>query len=289
MLGKKKTLDIQFYKEAGSQADDLNIRHRGNDYEEYEIELKERQHRERINNEFYKFTKNVQELNGFEFDVPFREMEFTGVPNRSNVVLLPTKYCLVSLVETPVFVITLSEVDIVYFERVSQSLKNFDMTFIFKDLSKQPHRITAIPMEHLDMLKTWLDDNDILYGEGLYNIHWPKMLQKIKSDPKQFLDEGGWNFIQENDDSESSSESREKDSDYNMDEEEEDEDDSSDEEYEEEDVESESEGSGEGESALSEKGLSWEELEKKAIKSDKEHAKKYKDEDEKKGKKKGRK
>lgn len=289
MLGKKKTLDIQFYKEAGSQADDLNIRHRGNDYEEYEIELKERQHRERINNEFYKFTKNVQELNGFEFDVPFREMEFTGVPNRSNVVLLPTKYCLVSLVETPVFVITLSEVDIVYFERVSQSLKNFDMTFIFKDLSKQPHRITAIPMEHLDMLKTWLDDNDILYGEGLYNIHWPKMLQKIKSDPKQFLDEGGWNFIQENDDSESSSESREKDSDYNMDEEEEDEDDSSDEEYEEEDVESESKGSGEGESALSEKGLSWEELEKKAIKSDKEHAKKYKDEDEKKGKKKGRK
>jgi hypothetical protein len=45
----------------------------------------------------------------------------------------------------------------------------------------------------------------------------------------------------------------------------------------------------EGESALSEEGLSWEELEKKAIKSDKEHAKKYKDEDEKRGKKKGRK
>jgi hypothetical protein len=50
--------------------------------------------------------------------------------------------------------------------------------------------------------------------------------------------------------------------------------------------ESDSEGEDEGESALSEKGMSWEELEKDAIKSDKAQARRHKEEeDEKKGKK----
>ena len=242
--------------------------------------------RKKINNEFFKFANSIQDTKVLEFDIPFREMEFTGVPNRSNVSLLPTKYCLVSLVELPFFVLTLSEVEIVYFERVSQNLKNFDMAFIFKDLNKPFHRITTIPMENLDMLKSWLDENDILYGEGLYNMRWAEIIQNIKSNPQSFLKEGGWNFIQENDESNSSSDEKNIDSDYEVGSEQYEESES---EYSEENMEdeSESEGEDEGESALSEKGMSWEELEKDAIKSDKEHARRHKEEeDEKKGKKK---
>ena len=45
----------------------------------------------------------------------------------------------------------------------------------------------------------------------------------------------------------------------------------------------------EGDEELSEEGLSWDELEKKAIKSDKEHSKKHKDEEEENKGKKGKK
>ena len=285
IVGKKKSLHVQFYKEAGTQADDLDNRRKLNDYEEYEIELREQQMRKKINKEFLTFTEKIEEMKVLEFDMPIRGMEFTGVPNRSNVSLLPTEKCLVSLIELPFFVLTLSEVEIVYFERVSQSLKNFDMSFIFKDLNKPFHRIATIPMENLDMLKTWLDDNDILYGEGLYNIKWIDIIQNIKNNPQSFIDEGGWNFIQENNDSNSVSEENNGDSDYEVGS---DQDEESESEFSEENMEdeSDSEGEDEGESALSEKGMSWEELEKDAIKSDKAQARRHKEEeDEKKGKK----
>jgi nucleosome binding factor SPN SPT16 subunit len=119
LVGKKKTNDIQFYREAGSQADDLDMRRRGNDYEEYEIELRERQIREKINDEFAKFIEDSEAFSKVEADVPYRDLAFTGVPFKSNVTLIPTVNCLVNLIELPFLVITLDEVELVYFERVS--------------------------------------------------------------------------------------------------------------------------------------------------------------------------
>lgn len=121
LLGKKKTTDIQFFKEAGVQADDLDQRRRGNDYEEYELELKERKARDRINEEVNRFTEQIEEISKLQFEVPYRELLFTGVPFKSNVSLLPTVNCLVSLVEMPFFVISLDEVELVHFERVTVS------------------------------------------------------------------------------------------------------------------------------------------------------------------------
>lgn len=46
---------------------------------------------------------------------------------------MPTSKCLVALSEIPFFVMDLSDVEIVHFERVSFMTKNFDMVFIFKD------------------------------------------------------------------------------------------------------------------------------------------------------------
>lgn len=119
LIGRKKTHDVQFYREAGAQTDDLEIRRGVNEYDEYEIELKEQQLREKINNEFLKFTENAQTISHIDFDIPYRDLAFTGVPHKSNVTLIPTVNCLVSLIELPFFVVTLDEVDLVYFERVS--------------------------------------------------------------------------------------------------------------------------------------------------------------------------
>ena len=119
LVGRKKTNDVQFYREAGSQADDLDMRRRGNDFEEYEIEIRERQIREKINDEFSKFIEESEAFSKIEADVPYRDLAFTGVPFKSNITLLPTVNCLVSLIELPFLVITLDEVELVYFERVS--------------------------------------------------------------------------------------------------------------------------------------------------------------------------
>ena len=167
--------DIQFYRDIGTQADDLNIKGRNTDYDEYEMEIKEQRRIENMNKEFKKFSKNVEELDYIKFEIPSRELQFSGlqfsgVPFKSNVTLYPTQNCLISLTESPFFVITINEIEIVYFERVTQNLKNFDMALVFKDFSRPVKKIYTIPIENLDMLKTWADENDILYGEMVVGI-----------------------------------------------------------------------------------------------------------------------
>ena len=56
----------------------------------------------------------------------------------------------------PVFVVTLEDVELVHFERVSLSLKNFDMVFIFTDYSKKVAMVNSVPMTQLDHVKEWL-------------------------------------------------------------------------------------------------------------------------------------
>lgn len=118
LIGKKKTNDVQFFREAGAQSDDLDIRRRGNDMEEYEIELKDRRNRDRINEEFRRFTQGVSEISRFDFDMPYKDLAFSGVPFKSLVTLLPNAFCLASVIELPFFVITLDDVELVHFERV---------------------------------------------------------------------------------------------------------------------------------------------------------------------------
>ena len=48
------------------------------------------------------------------------------------------------------------------------------------------------------MLKTWADENDILYGEGQYNMNWSNVINEIKESPKDFVKGGCWNFIADN-------------------------------------------------------------------------------------------
>ena len=275
LVGKKKVSDIQFYREIGTQADDLNMKGRNADYDEYEMEIKEQKRIDNMNKEFKKFAKNVEELEYIKFEMPIRELQFSGVPFKSNVTLYPTSNCIISLTESPFFVITLNEIEIMYFERVSQNLKNFDMAFVFKDFSRPIKKIYTIPMECLDMLKTWADDNNILYGEGQYNMNWSNVMNAIKEDPKNFVEEGCWNFLVDNaeDDEDDDDDENDDDPEYQEEEEEDYSDDDDDDAEEEE----ESIGEDEGDDALSESGKSWDIMENDAKKDDNEHAKRLKE------------
>merc|ERR1712098_817755 len=109
--------------------------------------------------------------------------------------LQPTSSCLVSLVNWPPFVITLEYLELCHFERVSFSIKNFDIVFIFKDYSKKISMVTAIPMTTLDHVKEWLNSCDIKYTEGLQSLNWGKIMKTIVDDPDGFFESGGWNFL----------------------------------------------------------------------------------------------
>lgn len=76
---------------------------------------------------------------------------------RSNVLLQPTTECLVHLSEFPVTVITLADVEIVYLERLQFHLKNFDLVFVFKDLTRTPVHINSIPMKAVEGVREWLE------------------------------------------------------------------------------------------------------------------------------------
>ena len=67
-----------------------------------------------------------------EFEIPFRELGFHGVPHRQTGFLMPSVNALVELIDMPFTVITMTEVNIVNLERVGFNLKNFDMTLVFK-------------------------------------------------------------------------------------------------------------------------------------------------------------
>lgn len=128
-------------------------------------------------------------------DVPFRELGFTGVPFRSNVLLQPTTDCLVHLSDPPFLIITLSEIEIAHLERVQFGLKNFDMVFVFKDFHRPPIQINTIPMSQLDNVKDWLDSVEVAFTEGPVNLNWSMIMKTVNEDPAEFYRNGGWSFL----------------------------------------------------------------------------------------------
>ncbi|KAK9171452.1 FACT complex subunit (SPT16/CDC68) family protein [Cryptosporidium meleagridis] len=277
-LGKKKTQDIQFYSEVGNQIDDLEQRRGRNVYDPDEImeEQRERETKKRYNLEYKKFIQGIEELskNSFEAEIPYRDLGFYGVPGRagvSNVQLFPTASCLVHLLEFPPFVLSLDEIEVVSFERVEQGLRNFDMIFVTKDYTKPVKRVDSIPIEYLDLIKRWLNEMEIVYYEGRQNLNWNAVLKTILSDIEDFVQNGGFNgFLgEDSDDEEGGSEDEDEDEDEEYSESDEDDDDDDDDDNDFSDLEEESSDDSFKElSSDEEEGLSWDELEKQAIKED---------------------
>lgn len=115
----------------------------------------------------------------FEFDIPYKELSFSGVPAKQQVTIMPTVHSLVALDDNPPMVVTLAEVEVANFERIQFGLKNFDLVFVWKDFKKLPMRIEAIPVKHLERIKTWLNSCDIVFYESAQNILW-KTVMKVR-------------------------------------------------------------------------------------------------------------
>lgn len=294
MIGKKKQKDVQFYTEVieGSQTLD-NRRRSMYDPDELDEENRERALREKLNTTFKEFChkmESVSERHGkpVVFDIPYRELGFMGTPFKEMVLLQPSVHCLVSLTDTPFFIISLDEVEHVHFERVMFSSKNFDVVFVFKNFDIMPMRISAVSMSELERIKEWLDDIDICFTTGTANLNWKSIMSTIKSDHRFYLDTdddgvpkpAGWEFLKmEGSDDEDDDEEEAGDSNYSgASEEDDDESDSSD-----------SDGS-DWESIVDEDSMSeepsdeedapsWDELEKEAQASDRMRNEKREQED----------
>lgn len=275
MIGKRKTRDVQFYREATEmQFDETGNRrrkHRYGDEEEFEAEQEERRRRAALDREFKAFAEKIADYGkdeGVDVDIPFREIGFTGVPNRSNVLIQPTTDALVQLTEPPFLVITLNEIEIAHLERVQFGLKNFDLVFVFKDFHRPPVHINTIPVESLEGVKDWLDSVDIAFTEGPLNLNWTTIMKTVVSDPYGFFADGGWSFLAAESDSEDGSDEEEE-SAFELSESEL----AAADESSEDDSEFDDDASAEASEEFSgdeESGEDWDELEKKARKKDRE-------------------
>lgn len=274
MIGKRKTYDVQFYREASDMAFDetggRKRKYRYGDEDELQQEQEERRRKALLDKEFKAFAQLIADSsNGrVDLDIPFRELGFQGVPFRSAVFCMPTRDCLVQLIDPPYLVITLEEIEIAHLERVQFGLKNFDLVFVFKDFNKPVVHISTIPMELLEDVKNWLTNVDIPISEGQMNLNWPSIMKTVLADPYQFFVDGGWSFLTGTGES-SGEEEEEEESEFEA----------SDEDPSDEDVASEEDeddysegGSDSGSEDFDEEseGEDWDEMEKKAAKEDKE-------------------
>ena len=285
MVGKKKTTDVQFYIEVAESTSAVGQeRHGGYDPDELEDEQRERERKHKINREFERFcrmcdklwSEKFKDLN-LEFEVPFRELAFQGVPFKTTCQVMPTVYALVELVEgggsqaNPFLVVTLDEVEVVNLERVLLNLKNFDMTIVFKDYNREPIRIDAIPSSSVDSIKEWLTSCNIKFYESRMNLNWRSIMKTINDDIEHFVEEGGWEFLNmEAGDSDDDGSEEEESEDYepedSEDAEESESDEDSDDDFEEEESSEPEEDSDDSEG----RGKTWDELEAEAARADRE-------------------
>ena len=287
MIGKKKHIDVQFFTEVvdASQAVD-NGRRSMYDPDEMDDEQRERQLRKRLNQAFKDFCKKVDGVAKkhnyhLEFDIPYRDLGFTGNPHKEMVQVLPTLNCLVNLTETPFFVVDLDNVDHVHFERVTYMSKAFDMILINKDFNAMPWRVDMIPNGDKESIQEWLTDMELSYTEGPMNLNWKSILATAKEDDRFYMNteddevtpkEAGWEILRMygREDEEEEDED-EDDSEFGDDSgpEEEDEEVDSDENIDDEDFDSEDDDSFDGDEELDEQGMDWDEMEVQAAQEDK--------------------
>lgn len=290
---KKKTKDVQFYREATDiQFDETGNRkrkYRYGDEDEFEAEQEERRRRADLDRLFKAFAEKIAEAGrseNIEVDMPLRELGFNGVPFRSNVYIQPTTECLIQITEPPFLVVTLEDIEVAHLERVQFGLKNFDLVFVFKDFTRAPTHVNTIPVESLEDVKEFLDQSDIAYTEGPLNLNWPTIMKTVTSDTHQFFVDGGWSFLQADSDDEDNEDEDDQESAFEISESELEEASESSEEDSEYDSNASDDASEEGSEEDEEEGESWDELERKAKRKDRESGL---DEEEDRGKKKQRK
>uniref|UniRef100_A0A7S2V990 FACT complex subunit n=1 Tax=Entomoneis paludosa TaxID=265537 RepID=A0A7S2V990_9STRA len=280
MIGKVKRLDVQFFTEVidSSQAVD-NSRRSMYDPDEMDDEQRERQLRKKLNGAFRDFCRKVDAVakkNNYhlEFDVPYRDLGFTGNPHKEMVTIMPTLNCLVNLTETPFFVVDLDEVDHVHFERVTYMSKAFDIVLVNKDFNKPPWRVDMIPNGDKDAIQEWLTDMELTYTEGPMNLNWKQIVNTVKEDDRFYMNteedeltekEAGWEFLRMfGKDDDDDDDPDEDDSEFGSDRADDEDDDGEEEEDFDSGVDEDGESDFDADEDLEEEGLDWDEMEEQA-------------------------
>ncbi|KAI3849386.1 hypothetical protein MKW92_051035, partial [Papaver armeniacum] len=131
--------------------------------------------------------RKVQREHGFKGELPLKEPR----------VFCLTGFCLVELVIAPFFVVTLKEVEIASLVLVKPEMTVFNLTFVFKDFTRDVLQIYSIPEMKLDGIKQSLNIRSVKYYQDnnldLDVEGWRSMLNEMIRDPQRFMEEDGWN------------------------------------------------------------------------------------------------
>lgn len=188
----KKTYNLQFYKEVGMSMTHDTLKNRNDEYMEMVLEKEFEDRRSAINREFKLFIEHIEENLAIKVEVPYVDKSFYGVPFRESVLIHPTNECLVSLVDAPFLVVTLSEIEIINFERVVYGVKTSDMIIVLKDKKRPPISILSIDSSCISDLKDFFDSKNVVFLETKVNIQWNNLLKTIMQDPLAFYESNAW-------------------------------------------------------------------------------------------------
>lgn len=191
MINNKKTQNIQFFKQISTKTahDTSKI---NDEYTEFLLEQELEEKSKKINTEFKIFVKEIENSLSIKVEVPYKNKSFHGVPYKENVPIGVTQECIVYLTDPPYLVITLSELEIVNFERVILGLRTSDVVFVFKDKKKAPITIMSISADSIQDLKEFLDSKNVIFLETRVNIQWNNLLKTIMEDPLSFYENNAW-------------------------------------------------------------------------------------------------
>lgn len=210
MIGKKKQKDVQFFTEVIDASMNLdNARRYSHDVDELDEEQREREMKKRLNLAFKEFATKLQKVAehydyNLTIDVPYKKVGFLGNPFREMVYIQPTANCIMNLTEKPPFIVTLSEVEHVHFERVTFGTRNFDLTFIFKNWDIKPRTITSIDIKSKEIIQDWLNLVEIPHTIGTRTMNWVETINIARLAGATFyenVDEdgvkkpAGWTFL----------------------------------------------------------------------------------------------
>eukprot|EP00605_Chrysophyceae_sp_TOSAG23-4_P002193 GSChrysophyteH1.ASY1.ANO1.2423.1 assembled CDS len=282
MIGKKKHQDVTFYTEVIDTSVSLDASKRSSyDPDELDEEQREREMRRRLNLAFKDFCMKLEKVashysHTLNIDVPFMKSAFEGNPHREMVRIVPTTHCLVNLTETPVFCVTINDIEHAHFERAGFTTKAFDLVLVFKNWDITPKTIIGIETKYMDIIQEWLNLVEITYTAGAQPMNWTEVMLAAKEDYRFWYDTeedgtkkpAGWSFLDVTATGSDSEQEEDAESSYD--------------EASEEESESESDASDESdfdatessseESDEEEEGESWEDMEKTAAAADKAKA-----------------
>ncbi|KAI3845879.1 hypothetical protein MKX03_018551 [Papaver bracteatum] len=166
------------------------------DHDSDKIEKVKQIRDECCNKQLMNFVDKVDARWNFQRKEPFDELEkkyeFYGVlPSKASAAFALTLYNLIVLVETPVAVYLLSDIEFVNLAQLRPG--EIDMTVIFQDFKEDKVlEINSIPLESLAGIKDRLNYLHVKYYVNSKKPEWKAILKNIAASPEEFIKNGGW-------------------------------------------------------------------------------------------------